>query len=72
MQICFNPYLETTPSIPAGISSNCMSCHGTARIASNEDYPADYKAPIAFFNDPKYFNSTSTHTDFSWAVPSAP
>lgn len=72
MQVCFNPYLETSPGIPAGISSNCMSCHGTARVAANEDYPADYKAPIAFFTDPKYFNATSTHTDFSWAVPSAP
>jgi hypothetical protein len=72
MQVCFNPYLETSPGIPAGIQSNCMSCHGTARIAANSGYPADYKAPIAFFSDPKYFNAGSTHTDFSWAIPSAP
>ncbi|HEX7945556.1 MAG TPA: hypothetical protein VF495_12870 [Phenylobacterium sp.] len=72
MQVCFNPYLETSPGIPAGIQSNCMSCHGTARIAANSGYPTSYKGPIAFFSDAKYFNSASTHTDFSWAIPSAP
>jgi hypothetical protein len=72
MDVCFNPYLETTPGIPAGITSNCMSCHGAARIVANQDdadfYPRDYKAPIAFFTDPYYFNSSTTHTEFSWAI----
>jgi hypothetical protein len=70
MQVCFNPYLETSPGIPAGITSNCMSCHGTARIPTPaQPYPAAYTAPISFFTDPTYFNASSTHTDFSWAVP---
>ena len=72
MDVCFNPYLETTPGIPSGISSNCMSCHGVARMSSNpgevDPYPADYKTPIAFFSDPRYFNSSTTHTEFSWAI----
>jgi hypothetical protein len=75
MQVCFNPYLETSPGIPVGITSNCMSCHGTARILANQDnetYPSAYNAPISFFQDTTYFNSISTHTDFSWAIPSAP
>jgi hypothetical protein len=74
MQVCFNPYLETSRNIPAGITSNCISCHGTARIAPNlndESYPNDYKAPINFFQDTTYFNGTTTHTDFSWAIPGA-
>jgi hypothetical protein len=74
MQVCFNPYLETSPSIPVGITSNCMSCHGTARILANqpdESYPTAYTAPISFFQDAAYFNSLSTHTDFSWAIPGA-
>lgn len=74
MDVCFNPYLETTPGIPNGISSNCMSCHGVARITSNFSdkgpYPEDYKTPIAFYSDPYYFNSSTTHTEFSWAVAS--
>jgi hypothetical protein len=73
MQVCFNPYLETSPGIPAGITSNCMSCHGTARIPPPppqvQPYPPAYTAPISFFTDPTYFNASSTHTDFSWAVP---
>lgn len=69
MDVCFNPYLETSPGIPAGITSNCMSCHGTARVANNQDYPPAYTAPIDFFGDTTYFNTTSTHTDFSWAIP---
>jgi hypothetical protein len=72
MDVCFNPYLETSPAIPAGITSNCMSCHGTARIADNANYPSAYIAPIDFFGDTTYFNTTSTHTDFSWAIPAAP
>jgi hypothetical protein len=72
MDVCFNPYLETSPGIPAGITSNCMSCHGTARVANDAGYPSAYTAPIDFFGDATYFNTTSTHTDFSWAIPSAP
>ena len=31
-------------------------------------YPAAYKQPIDFNNDPRY--ATFTRTDFSWAIPS--
>lgn len=72
MTVCFNPYLETSPGIPAGITSNCVSCHGVALIGPNATYPADYKKPIAFFTDPNYFTTLTTHTDFSWAVADAP
>jgi len=72
MDVCLNPYLETSPSIPAGIGSNCMSCHGTARVGDSGDYPPNYNAPIDFFGDPAYFNGSTTHTDFSWAIAFAP
>jgi len=72
MQVCFNPYLETSPFIPVGITSNCMSCHGVALVGPVSDYPANYNKPIAFFTDPTYFNTQSTHTDFSWAVATSP
>jgi hypothetical protein len=72
MQVCFNPYLETDPSIPAGITSNCMSCHGVALVGPNQNYPANYNKPIAFFTDPTYFTTQTTHTDFSWAVATSP
>ncbi len=72
MDVCFSPYLETSSTIPAGITSNCMSCHGTAIFGPNPNYPAAYAAPIDFFGDTTYFNATSTHTDFSWAVADAP
>jgi hypothetical protein len=72
MDVCFNPYLETSGGIPAGITSNCMSCHGTALVGPNPTYPLAYTAPIDFFGDPNYFNTQSTHTDFSWAVADAP
>jgi len=73
MQVCFNPYLETSPGIPAGITSNCMSCHGVALVpGANANYPPDYTKPIDFFNDPGYFTDTVTRTDFSWAVAGAP
>lgn len=72
MQVCFNPYLETDPSIPAGITSNCMSCHGVAVVGNSQPYPANYNKPIAFFTDPTYFSTTVTHTDFSWAVATSP
>lgn len=72
MQVCFNPYLETDPSIPVGITSNCMSCHGVAVVGNDQPYPANYDKPIAFFTDPTYFTTMTTHTDFSWAVATSP
>ena len=48
-----------------------MSCHGTARIGDSGDYPNDYIAPIDFFGDATYFKTSTTHTDFSWAIPFA-
>ncbi|MFT4254037.1 MAG: hypothetical protein QM608_16325 [Caulobacter sp.] len=71
MTVCFNPYLETSTNIPAGITSNCMSCHGVAVIAANAPYPLAYKAPIQFFTDTTYFTTSNTQTDFSWAVAGA-
>jgi hypothetical protein len=72
MEVCFNPYLETSPGIPEGIHSNCMSCHGVATVGAGAGYPSSYAKPIAFFTDPVYFNDKTTHTDFSWAVADAP
>lgn len=59
MQVCFNPFLETSTGIPDGQSSNCMSCHATATVGapsvsgtpplnalSTMNYPADYVAPL--------------------------
>jgi hypothetical protein len=71
MNISFNPYVELNLGIPDSLSSNCMSCHGTARIVANPEdvsFPLDYNAPIAFFTDPIYFNKGSTNTAFSWAI----
>jgi hypothetical protein len=58
MVVCFNPFLETSSGIPAGQTSNCMSCHGTATagaLANNQlstmNYPANYDAPIDFNAD---------------------
>lgn len=77
MVVCFNPFLETSSGIPAGQTSNCMSCHGTATAGSplsgsppslpTLNYPAGYKKPIDFNNDPRF--ATFTRTDFSWAIP---
>jgi hypothetical protein len=73
MTICFNPYLETSSGIPAGITSNCVSCHGVALVPSKSaNYPPDYKVPIDFFHSPTYFTKSTTHVDFSWAVAGAP
>jgi hypothetical protein len=73
MTVCFNPYLETSSGIPAGITSNCVSCHGAALVPSSAaNYPPDYKHPIDFFHSPIYFTKSTTHTDFSWAVANAP
>lgn len=79
MVVCFNPYLETSPGIPDGQNSNCMSCHGTATAGKLEgsgskaslstlSYPESYTAPIDFDNDPRF--ASFTRTDFSWAIPS--
>lgn len=66
--VCFNPYLETSSGIPDGLNSNCMTCHGTARIPQSgvNFYPPNYKQPVKF-GDPAYF-SGNTKTDFSWAT----
>jgi hypothetical protein len=68
MDICYNPYLEV--ALPAGLESNCMSCHGVARTGdlSTNPVPTEYKKPISFFGDPLYFNANTTHTKFSWAL----
>ncbi len=80
MTVCFNPYLETSPGIPAGITSNCMSCHGTAQNGPNGNYPANYTKSIRFFTDPTYFAPSNNQppnkfpyviTDFSWATAGA-
>ncbi len=68
MTVCFNPYLETSPGIPDGIQSNCMSCHGTAVVGGNPHYPPNYDQPITFFTDPNYYSNETTRTDFSWAI----
>ncbi len=55
MVVCFNPFLETSSGIPAGQSSNCVSCHGVATAGAlsanglaTMNYPANYSAPIDF------------------------
>jgi hypothetical protein len=76
MVVCFNPYLETSATIPDGMQSNCMSCHGTATVGSTFkrgqidtlSYPPDYVKPIDFNTDPRF--KPFTRTDFSWAIPS--
>ncbi len=70
--LCYNPYLETSPGIPDGIHSDCMSCHHVAGfgINANANYPASY-SPSSYidvdFNgdNTNYFNCQTT-TDFSW------
>lgn len=70
MNVCFNPYLETSSGIPDGLRSNCVTCHGTATINTPQTggYPATYDQPINY-GDPEYFEG-ATKTDFSWAIPS--
>ncbi len=68
MDVCYNPYLETSPGIPAGVTSNCMSCHGVATVNSFGGYPTQYTKPVIYFTDPSYYNATTTRTDFSWTV----
>ncbi|HEY6802032.1 MAG TPA: hypothetical protein VI306_00505 [Pyrinomonadaceae bacterium] len=78
MVVCFNPFLETSSGIPSGLTSNCMSCHGTATAAGSNNkistlsYPPDYTKPISFGEgsvpiDPRF--AGFTRTDFSWAIP---
>lgn len=84
MVVCFNPFLETSPGIPAGITSNCMSCHGTATVAccndspnnpnkiKSLDYPPSYTKPISFGEGSVPIDpmfTGYTRTDFSWAIP---
>lgn len=84
MVVCFNPFLETSSGIPAGQTSNCMSCHGTATAGaiakgglSTMGYPASYPQPIDFnsnYCSPGPNGGTTcfesfTQTDFSWAIP---
>lgn len=71
MRVCFNPFLETSTGIPDGLRSNCVTCHGTARIPQPGNfYPPTYDMPVNF-GDPAYFAGT-TKTDFSWAIPLNP
>ncbi|RCK22617.1 hypothetical protein [Thalassospira lucentensis] len=70
MNLCYNPYLETSPGIPDGIQSNCVSCHGSANVAATgatnaPGYPANYDAPIDF-GGPDFTNVMKT--DFSWTI----
>lgn len=78
MVVCFNPFLETSSGIPAGLTSNCVSCHGTATAAGSNNnlttlsYPLNYGKPISFGEgaipiDPRF--AGYTRTDFSWAIP---
>lgn len=75
---CFNPFLETSPGIPDGINSNCVSCHGMASVGGTATSPTTgiyppiytdnnvFKIPVDF-SDPLLFGGR-TKTDFSWAV----
>ncbi len=78
MVVCFNPFLETSSGIPSGLTSNCVSCHGTATAAGSNNklsslsYPPNYVKPISFGEgsvpiDPRF--AGFTRTDFSWAIP---
>jgi hypothetical protein len=72
MLVCYNPYLETNPGIPSGITSNCMTCHGMAAVypagsqSQTPSYPANYDQPVAF-DDPALFGN-AMKTDFSWSM----
>jgi hypothetical protein len=69
MNVCFNPFLETSSGIPDGLRSNCVTCHGAATVNTPTagGYPATYDQPIEL-SDPAYFGG-ATQTDFSWAIP---
>ena len=80
MEVCFNPFLETSKHIADGLRSNCMSCHGTATVGKLEPkphnklkyipqslkYPKSFSQPVDF-GSLKF--SDFTKTDFSWAIP---
>jgi hypothetical protein len=68
MNVCFNPYLETSGGIPDGIRSNCATCHGTAAFNQppTGGYPLSYALPVDL-NSVQYF-LCSTQTDFSYAI----
>jgi len=65
--VCFNPYLETSAGIPDGINSNCVSCHGMARIGGTMRHPA-IRQPIPTTRSSQ-FQSNSTIHDCSTASP---
>lgn len=70
MNLCYNPYLETSPGIPDGIQSNCVSCHGSANVAAQgtenpPSYPSNYDKPIDFGGSE--FKGVMK-TDFSWTI----
>ena len=75
MNVCFDPYLETSPGIPVGITSNCVSCHGLATVGvaqanpvfpmSSLSYPMSYTTPIDF-NGAQF--GAYTKLDFAWSI----
>lgn len=85
MVVCFNPFLETSTGIPAGQTSNCMSCHGTATVGpaqlqANSSPPPAQINTVSTLNYPPAYDkpidfgndpmfSGFTRTDFSWAIP---
>lgn len=72
MNVCFNPYLETSATgIPDGIRSNCVSCHGTSAINQppSGGYPLSYGRPVDLNHSMQYF-LCSTSADFSYAITS--
>jgi hypothetical protein len=87
MVVCFNPFLETAvspTSIPSGLQSNCVSCHGVATASgpiitvsgvqgpTTLPYPPDYAKPISFGQGNVPIDprfAGFTRTDFSWAIP---
>ena len=72
MRVCFNPFLETSKTIPDGLRSNCVTCHGTARVPApkpKQFYPTCYDKPVDFGKAGMPFDfGTKTRTDFSWAI----
>ncbi len=50
--ICFNPYLETSSGIPAGLSSNCMSCHSVAQVQPGPPQQNELPSWLAFTTGP--------------------
>lgn len=82
LHVCFNPYLETSVSIPSGQNSNCMSCHGMASVSLgtpncvvNQNNPPILNMSTlpypANYDAPEQFGAAGfTTTDFSWAIPS--